>query len=115
MSVVLVVDDEEMVRKLAAMILKSAGHQVLEAGNGVEGISLYRSYSKRIDVVVTDLKMPVMDGHEMVRMIRAANPKARIVCMSGYTEQDPPEGTIFLEKPFRPDVLRETVGSLLEE
>ncbi len=115
MSVVLVVDDEEMVRKLACMILQTAGHQVLEAANGVEGISLYRSYAKRIGVVVTDLKMPVMDGHELVRMIRQANPNARIVCMSGYTEQEPPAGTVFLEKPFRPDALRDLVAGLLAE
>jgi CheY-like chemotaxis protein len=113
MAVILVVDDEAMIRSLVSAVLSSAGHQVLQAGNGVEGIALFRSFSRRIDLVVTDLIMPVMDGHELVRMVLRDQPSARILCMSGYADDPPPGGTELLAKPFRPDELRKAVDRML--
>jgi CheY-like chemotaxis protein len=113
MAAVLIVDDEEMIRTLASMILKSAGYQVLTAANGVEGVALYRSYAKRIDLVITDLKMPVMDGYRMVRLIRETNGAARIICMSGFADEEIPQGVMFLSKPFGPDKLLASVAKVL--
>ncbi len=114
MAVILVVDDEEMIRSLVSLVLSSAGHQLLTAANGLEGVSLFRSFPSRINLVITDLKMPVMDGYELVRMIRRDQPDAKIICMSGYSERPYPEGTVCLAKPFAPNQLREAVDRLLE-
>jgi CheY-like chemotaxis protein len=113
MAVILVVDDEEMIRSLVSLVLSSAGHQLLSAANGLEAIALFRSFPARINLVITDLTMPVLDGYELVRMIRHDQPDARIICMSGYTDRPYPEGTIYLAKPFSPGQLREVVDRIL--
>jgi CheY-like chemotaxis protein len=110
---ILVVDDEPAIRSLVEMILKSAGHTVILASNGLEGIALYRSSPERFDLVLTDLGMPVMDGHQLVKLIHATNANARIICMSGYTDQPIPDNVEFLKKPFDPGSLRACVDDIL--
>jgi two-component system cell cycle response regulator CpdR len=66
MAVILVADDEEMIRALAKAALASAGHEVLTAANGLEAVALYRSFPKLIALVITDMKMPLMDGHGLL-------------------------------------------------
>jgi CheY-like chemotaxis protein len=114
-AVILVAEDEEGIRTLAAYILRSAGHDVLTAGNGLEAVSLYRSNPDRFDVVLTDLTMPVMDGIQAVKLIRQTRASARIICMSGYTEKELPVGIAFLEKPFTAETLRACIDKLLSE
>jgi two-component system, cell cycle sensor histidine kinase and response regulator CckA len=110
---ILVVDDEAAIRSLVETILKGAGHTVILASNGLEGISLYRSSPERFDLVLTDLGMPVMDGHQLVKLIRETNASARIICMSGYTNEAMPANVEFLQKPFAPSVLRACVDNVL--
>jgi two-component system, cell cycle sensor histidine kinase and response regulator CckA len=102
---ILVVEDEPGIRALVAAVLERAGHQAVVASNGLEGISLFRSSPERFDLVLTDLAMPVMDGHQLVQLIRETSPGARIICMSGYSERDIPPGVEFLPKPFQPSSL----------
>ena len=113
MGVVLVADDEQPVRSVASWTLESHGHQVLTASNGVEAVALFRSSPDSIDLVVTDLKMPVMDGHEVVRLIRETRSNAKIICTSGFTDEHCPPDVVFLPKPFTPNELRATVNRLL--
>ena len=108
MAVILVVDDEDSIRGFVALALESAGHEVLKARNGIEAVSLFRSYPNSIDLVLTDLMMPGMDGYEVVERIRQTRPAARIVCMSGYAAEELPEDVVFLPKPF-------ALGSLIAE
>ncbi|HXA53218.1 MAG TPA: response regulator [Candidatus Acidoferrum sp.] len=110
---ILVVDDEPAVRSLVEAILKGAGHSVSLASNGLEGVSLYRSSPTRFDLVLTDLGMPVMDGHQLVKLIRETNASARIICMSGYTDLPLPANVDFLQKPFAPSDLRACVDNVL--
>ena len=112
MAVILVADDEKMIRSLVSLVLTAAGHQVLTAANGLEAIAMFRSFSS-IDLVITDLKMPVIDGYEFVRVIRHDRPNARIVCMTGYSDEQYPQGTTLLAKPFRPDEIRQMVARML--
>jgi len=112
MAVILVADDEEMIRALAKAALGSAGHEVLTAANGLEAVALYRSFPKLIALVITDMKMPLMDGHEVVKLVRETRPEAKIICMTGYSEALPP-GTRILSKPFRPEELRRCVEEVL--
>jgi two-component system cell cycle sensor histidine kinase/response regulator CckA len=113
MATILAVDDEGQIRTLVALILGSAGHAVVTASNGVEGIAFFRSTPDRFDVVVTDLKMPVMDGHQLVELVRETSVDAKILCMSGYSNEPIPPGTDFLQKPFLVNALRASVDKLL--
>src|SRR5690242_1762915 len=113
MAVILVADDEEIVRAFASAVLRKAGHDVVAACDGFEAVTLYRSSGDRIDLVITDIAMPVMDGPQAMRLIPAAQPDARILCMSGNSGKQCPSGVPFLKKPFTPDALCASVSELL--
>jgi two-component system cell cycle sensor histidine kinase/response regulator CckA len=90
-----------------------SGHEVLTAANGLEGLAVFRSYAKMIDLIITDLQMPVMDGYEFIGRIRDSKPDAKLICMSGFSEQGPPKGVAFLPKPFLPQDARALVNAAL--
>jgi PAS domain S-box-containing protein len=103
---VLVVDDEEQVRKVLTLFLHRMGFDVLEAADGEEGLAAYRLSGDRIKLVLMDLTMPLMGGAEAARRILADFPNARIIFMSGYVQDsmeglpDLGQGGGFLRKPF---------------
>ena len=113
MAVILVADDEEAVRVFTITVLRKAGHDVLAASNGLEAVTLYRASPRAVDLVITDIAMPVMDGPEAVRLIQAEWPEARIICISGNGGNECPAGAFFLQKPFTPDALCASVSELL--
>jgi CheY-like chemotaxis protein len=97
---ILVVDDEELVRKATAEMLRTLGHEVLEADGGAEALKILR-IEQEIAVVVTDYKMPRMDGAELARLIREMRPDMPMLLISGYTgTADPIDGLPRLNKPF---------------
>jgi signal transduction histidine kinase/ActR/RegA family two-component response regulator len=97
---ILVVDDEELVRKGTAEMLRSLGHQVFEAAGGAEALGTL-SAMPTIDMVVTDYKMPRMDGADLARRIRVERPDMPVLLISGYTgAADPIAGLTRLNKPF---------------
>jgi nitrogen-specific signal transduction histidine kinase/CheY-like chemotaxis protein len=107
---VLVVDDEELIRDLAALTLEGHGYRVLRAADGREAVEVYAAERDRIDLVVLDLTMPVLSGHEAFRQIRELNPAARVLFASGYAVEqlsDLEKGLMagFLKKPYRPSDL----------
>jgi two-component system, cell cycle sensor histidine kinase and response regulator CckA len=113
---VLVVEDEESVRKFTARVLATEGYTVVEAIDGVDAQERWQSEGT-IDVVVTDVVMPRMGGRTLVERLRALAPHLPVVFMSGYAE-DPiglPSSapTIFLEKPFGPDAMATAVAMVL--
>ncbi len=115
---VLVVDDEPVVRKLAARVLQTAGLTVLTADGGDEALRLFAGDPSAIDAVIVDLTMPAPDGAETVRRLRAERPDLPLVMMSGYTEDDVTprlagQGARFLQKPFTPDALRDAIRDVL--
>lgn len=114
MATILVAEDEEAIRSLLSVILKAAGHQVISAANGVEAVALYRSSPDRFDLVITDIKMPVMDGYQVMQLVKDSRPRAKIICMSAYAEKTLPAGVEFLPKPFVAKELRERVKKVLE-
>ena len=83
------------------------------ASNGLEALDLFYSGPELIDLVVTDLRMPVMDGPETVVRIRRLNPAVPIICMSTYSAQTCPAGVTFLAKPFTIAEVREALESAL--
>ncbi len=119
-GMVLVVDDEEIVRNLANRMIEQAGFSVLTAHDGEEAIRLYRKHRDEIDCVVLDLTMPKMNGEETFRALREIRPDVRVILSSGYPEAEATERFAghglagFIQKPYRFDTLmakiREAVG-----
>jgi CheY-like chemotaxis protein len=116
MAAVLVVDDDETVRQFVVMILKQNGHDVLWASNGLEGLMVYSSYRANLDLVLTDVDMPQMNGIELAARIRSRDPSKRILLMSGQASgnQNGPGDCPMLSKPFLPDQLMAAVEIALK-
>ena len=115
-GVVMLVEDEDSVRSIGARALSSRGFTVLEATTGQEALDLVEEHGGRIDLIVSDVVMPEMDGPTMFAELRKRGVKAKIVFVSGYAEEafarNLPEGEFgFLPKPFSIKQLIETVKS----
>ena len=115
MAVILVVDDDESIRALVSTLLKTAGHQIVTAANGAEAVAVYRSFARYIDLVITDVRMPVMDGVQEILRIRLTNPGAKFICMTGDSAFCCPEGAVLLNKPFSVETLISCVDRLLRQ
>jgi two-component system cell cycle sensor histidine kinase/response regulator CckA len=114
---ILLVEDEEGLRGLNARGLSSRGYTVLEAGNGIEAIDVIDKGERKIDLVVSDVVMPEMDGPTLLKELRKRDPDLKIVFVSGYAEEafakNLPEGGqfAFLAKPF---TLKQLVATVKE-
>jgi two-component system, cell cycle sensor histidine kinase and response regulator CckA len=118
-ATLLVVDDEEMVRRLAARMLVTLGFRVLVAGSGQEAVRLLRRGAHRIDGVVTDVAMPGIGGRELGETIAQCWPQIRVLYMSGFaagrmvTEGSLDPTVPFIQKPFTSEQLGRKVRELL--
>lgn len=116
---VLVVDDEEMVRRLAARILLGEGYHVIEAGGGDEAVRALQRASSRIDAVVTDVAMPGLGGRQLGETIQRCWPRVRVLYMSGFPARKMvDEGSLdptspFLQKPFTREQLARKLREVL--
>jgi two-component system cell cycle sensor histidine kinase/response regulator CckA len=114
---ILLVEDEEGLRALNARGLTSRGYTVLEAGNGVEAIDVLEKTSGRVDLVVSDVVMPEMDGPTLLKELRSRDPALKIIFVSGYAEDafqkhlPEPGQYAFLPKPF---TLKQLVAAVKE-
>jgi two-component system cell cycle sensor histidine kinase/response regulator CckA len=111
---ILLVEDEQDLRGLNARGLTSRGYTVLQAGNGVEAIEVLERHNGTIDLVVSDVVMPEMDGPSLLKELRRRRPELKIIFVSGYAEEafanNQPEGQHkFLAKPFELKTLIATV------
>jgi two-component system cell cycle sensor histidine kinase/response regulator CckA len=112
---ILLVEDEEAVRAFGARALASRGYTVLEAENGAEALRIFEEEEGKIDLIVSDVIMPEMDGPSMLTELRKRGVMAKVVFVSGYADdafaRNLPEGTEFqfLQKPFTLKQLIETV------
>ncbi len=118
---ILVVEDEDMVRKLMCSQLKECGYRVLEASNGEEALHAAQEYVDEINLMVSDIQMPFMDGHELAERIRSIKPEIRIVFVSGYNEESVKSDAEFLSpypllsKPYNASDLLRVVEDTLDE
>jgi two-component system cell cycle sensor histidine kinase/response regulator CckA len=117
---VLLVEDEEAVRRFARRVLTRAGYTVLEASEGVQAVEAARRFAGRIAVVVSDVVMPAMGGYATARELATVLPHTPVVFISGYTGEDvlrrgglPPDAP-FLQKPFTPAALLEQVRQAID-
>lgn len=118
---VLVVEDEEIVRELVCAVLTDQGYEVLCASDGRDGLQIAREHSRPIDLLVSDVIMPRMNGPDVARELRSAQPGVRVLFVSGYSDADIVEDGVLspevqlLQKPFTPDALSRRVRAILDE
>ena len=121
-ATILVVEDEEEVRRLAADVLKKCGYSVLETGDPLEALLIAERYARDIQLLITDMVMPAMGGTALAAEVIKSCPRVSLLYVSGYADQmvaahgmvDPPGA--FLQKPFHPGdlarVVRETLDAI---
>ena len=116
---VLLVEDEDGVRRMAQRVLEREGHAVLIAQRPSEALSLSQHHPGQIDLLLTDVKLPEMNGPELAERLRSLRPDMKVLLMSGYTDDSTirqvllKPGHYFLGKPFTPNALTESVGQIL--
>lgn len=117
---ILLVEDDEEVRKVALRILRRNGYHMLEAANGADALRVCEAAGSGVDLVVTDIVMPEMGGSELAERIREKQPDARILFTSGFTEDAAVRqsflqpGEAFIEKPFTPATLAKKAREVLD-
>lgn len=118
---VLIVEDDESLRKLARTVLKQKGYKVLEAENGEDALRVSEAYGVSIDLMMTDVVMPKMGGKEVAERLQPLYPQMKVIYMSGYTDNAISHhgvlapGLNFLEKPFTPEGLARKVREVLDK
>ena len=116
---VLLVDDEDSIRKITGKMLQKFGLTVLTAPDGPEAIDLYQEQQETIDVVILDLTMPRMNGDKVLEKLRAINPEVQAIIASGYNDEnisaivDGNDHTAYLQKPYTLDNLRAVLSTLI--
>jgi len=116
--VILIAEDEVMVRNLVRHILQAEGHEILAAADGYEALELSRRYAGTIDMLITDVKMPRMDGLALIEKLLKDRPNMRILVMSGHLSEElrgQEAGYAFLRKPFAPGLFRDKVREVLTD
>lgn len=112
---ILLVEDEPAVRSLFSQALRQAGYTLLEARNGLEALEVFDSIGGNIDLLLTDIRMPLIGGSELAARLLARRPNLRLLYISGYAAKvEIGPNAALLQKPFvRADLLR-AVRSLLD-
>ena len=117
----LLVDDEDVMRRSAARLLRRMGHHVDEADDGLEAIRTYESAKIKPDLVILDLNMPVMGGEEAFRELRRYDPDVQVMVVSGYLEREKERrlrdagAVAVLDKPFDAKTLRLVLASFSDD
>jgi signal transduction histidine kinase len=118
---ILVVEDEEEVRKLAARILQRQGYKVLEAPQGGDALLICEQHQDPIHLMLTDVVMPGMSGHQLAKRLESLQPGMKVLYMSGYTDNAIAqhgvlgEGVNYIQKPFTVDGLARKVREVLDK
>jgi signal transduction histidine kinase len=118
---VLLVEDEEMVRKLSQEILEDSGYRVVVATNGKEGLRVCQEFGEHIDLIITDVVMPEMNGREMAEQVALLRPTTKVLFMSGYTDDAIvrhgilEENMSYMQKPFLPNTLALKAREVLDQ
>ena len=117
---ILVVEDEELLSVLIDTVLSDQGYTVLKASNGAEAIKMYRTFEGDIDLVLTDLSLPELDGWQVCRQIRSLNPRVKLMVTTGAMdariESELKKQGIhgFIQKPCSAEDMVEKIRTVLE-
>jgi CheY-like chemotaxis protein len=115
----LLVEDEEMIRRLARAILEGSGHRVLEAADGEQALDLFESHRGEIDLVLLDMIMPGKSGQDTLAEFQKRTPHVPVVLASAYTLVGSEElaalgARAYVQKPYQPGALMRTVREVLD-
>jgi two-component system cell cycle sensor histidine kinase/response regulator CckA len=119
-GVILLVEDEDPVRLFGARALRNKGYEVIEARSGEAALEILNTEPRHIDLLITDMMMPVIDGPTLIRIIREKMPNLKVMCISGYAEEnmrkrlEDQADIAFLAKPFSLKQLASMVKQVLE-
>jgi two-component system, cell cycle sensor histidine kinase and response regulator CckA len=117
---ILLVEDEELVRTMLEEILKAKGYNVIAAGDGMQALALTNSYKGRVDILVTDVTLPVLTGWELADRFAKAHGAVPVLYMSGYSSEEIAQragstpNAEFLQKPFQPNALLVKAREILD-
>ena len=117
---ILLVEDEVMVRNLSRQMLETCGYRVVEASDGIEALSIFKTQRQEIDLLMTDVVMPQMSGRELAEKITCLRPDIRLLFTSGYTDDAVirqgivTEDMNFIQKPFTFEELSKKIRELLD-
>ena len=117
-ELILIVDDEPQIREMTATMLSRNGYRVLTAGDGTEAVATFATHCKDVDLLITDLIMPNLDGAALAAIVQHLNPRTKIMAMSGLSSnggsvRSERFGSAFLYKPFKVQALLEMVHTTL--
>ncbi|HYL92675.1 MAG TPA: response regulator [Alphaproteobacteria bacterium] len=106
-ATVMVVEDEEGIREVVTILLDSLGYSVISATNGNEALEKFLSYTGTVDLLLTDLLMPGMNGSELATTLSKTDPELKVLYMSGYSSDNLPgdHSACFVQKPFTREAL----------
>jgi CheY-like chemotaxis protein len=116
---ILLIDDEEIVINICEMMLKKYGHKVLKANSGQEGLQLFEANKFKIDLIISDLNMPEMDGQEVMDELRKIDPYVKVMLSSGALTEKIEKSAAnrgfsgFLKKPYSMDTLGKKMAEIL--
>jgi DNA-binding response OmpR family regulator len=116
--IILVADDDVMIRNLVTLLLQARGYMVLSASDGQEALALSRKYPGTIDLVVTDMEMPRLNGMDLCSHLQEERPGIKLILMSGADKKEIVRQNInlpFLPKPFDGEALLARVESILAD
>ena len=119
---ILLVEDEDSVRRVAERFLRRQGYDLLVAANGIDALKIAEDSSRQIDLLFTDVMMPNMNGFELAARLRAQRPNLQVMFVSGYTGDyletqagELPAGTHFVYKPFEPVKTARMIRAILDQ
>lgn len=116
---ILVAEDEAILRMMAVEVLSDAGHVVIDAANGTEGLEMLKAHPE-VELLISDIRMPGMNGFELAEAGMGLKPHLKVLFMTGYSQEPMPgelakAGIEFLYKPFDLETLPKTVERLLQK
>ena len=117
---ILVIDDEELLVEISEMMLKRLGHNVFKAHSGSEGLKIFKANKNQIDLIISDMNMPEMDGQEVIAKLRKIDRNVKVLLSSGALLDSDEKDVIkrgfngFLKKPYKINILSEKMTEILD-
>jgi two-component system cell cycle sensor histidine kinase/response regulator CckA len=112
---VLIAEDEPAIRSMLQAFLRMWGYRTLVASNGKQALEVSEQHKGDIDILLSDVTMPVMDGQELAEKLTRKRPFIRVILMSGFSHMQVVlrRGWKFIQKPFKPSTVKETIEEVL--